>query len=65
MRTPAREIVDILVRCKVIPEGFNGQVVLHVGQGGLCDIERRDRGLKKLLDRDFYLKEVAKNAKVG
>lgn len=65
MRSPARQIIDILVRHKVIPEGFSGQIVLHVGQGGICDVERRDRGLKKLLERESYLEEVTKNAKMG
>jgi len=47
---PAKEIMEILIRCKVVPPDYVGQVVLHIGQGGLCDVERREKGLKRLLE---------------
>ena len=59
----AKEIMEILIRCKVIPPDYVGQIVLHVGQGGLCDVERRDRGLKRLLES--YPKEDKSNGKMG
>ena len=61
--TPAREIMAILLRCRVIPENYVGQVVLHVGQGGLCDVESRTKGLKRLLET--YPKEDKSDGKVG
>jgi len=48
--TPAKEIMEILVRCKVVSPDYVGQVVLHIGQGGLCDVETRIKGLKRLLE---------------
>jgi hypothetical protein len=61
--TPAKEIMEILIRCKVIPSDYVGQVVLHIGQGGLCDVERRTKGLKRLLE--IYPQEDKSNGKMG
>jgi len=61
--TPAKEIIEILIRCKVIPSDYVGQVVLHVGQGGLCDVERREKGLKRLLENQ--IQEGKSNGKMG
>lgn len=61
--TPAKEIMEILIRCKVIPSDYVGQVVLHIGQGGLCDVENRTKGLKRLLET--YPQEGKSNGKMG
>jgi len=61
--TPAKEIIEILIRCKVIPPDYVGQVLLHIGQGGLCDVERRERGLKRLLENQ--IQEGKSNGEVG
>ncbi len=61
--TPAKLIMEILVRTKVIESNYSGQVVLHIGQGGLCDVERRPvfaskRGLKSLLEGPDLKKDL-------
>lgn len=61
--TPAKEIMEILIRCKVIPPDYVGQVVLHIGQGGLCDVESRTKGLKRLLENQ--IQEGKSNGKMG
>jgi len=61
--TPAKLIVEILVRSKIISHNYVGQVVLHIGQGGLCDVERREKGLKRLLE--IQPQEVYSNGKMG
>jgi len=61
--TPAKEIMEILIRCKVVPPDYVGQVVLHIGQGGLCDVERREKGLKRLLENQ--IQEGKSNGQVG
>lgn len=60
--SPAKEIMDILIRCRVVPPDYVGQIVLHVGQGGLCDVESRTKGLKRLLEvypNGYGIKEKA------
>jgi len=61
--TPAKEIMEILIRCKVVPPDYVGQVVLHIGQGGLCDVERREKGLMRLLENQ--IQEGKSNGQVG
>lgn len=61
--TPAKEIMEILIRCKVIPPDYVGQVVFHIGQGGLCDVESRIKGLKRLLENQ--IQEGKSNGKMG
>jgi hypothetical protein len=36
-------IIKILVGAEVIPRDYTGQVILHVGSGGLCNVEKRDK----------------------
>ena len=49
---PSDLIIQLLIKANVIPQGYTGQVILHVGCGGLCNIERRDKGEQNgLLDR--------------
>ncbi len=57
-------LVELLIKAKIIPQGFTGQVILHIGQGGLCDVERYEKGLKKLLN-DCNSQEGKSNGKMG
>ncbi len=36
-------IIAILKAAAVIPDRYTGQVVLHVGEGNLCNVEPRER----------------------
>jgi hypothetical protein len=43
-------IMKLLMESKVIPQGFTGQVILNIGSGGLCSVERWEKnGLKRNL----------------
>jgi hypothetical protein len=70
-------ILKMLVSANVIPEKYTGQVILHVGSGSICDIERREKkeniGLidalkgmneKILLDKISPLRIMANNSLV-
>ena len=35
-------IVEILMKTDVIPPKYTGQVILHFGSGGLCDVECKE-----------------------
>lgn len=49
--TPGKLIVQILIRSKIISPDFIGCVSLHIGPGGgLCDIERHEKGLVRKLN---------------
>jgi len=53
-------ILQILVKSEIIPPGYTGQVVFHIGQGGICEVERRDKEGMRLRSRlngmnDFFL----------
>ena len=56
-------ILQILIKSEIIPQGYTGQVVLHFGSGGLCEIERRDKDKTRLKERlngmnDFFLDKI-------
>lgn len=56
-------LMQLLIRSKIIHNGFVGQVVIHVGQGGsISDIERHEKSLKRLLNPE---KEGQTNGKMG
>jgi len=46
-------IATILVESSVIPDKYTGQVILHLGDGTICDVECVDRKkrLATLLDK--------------
>jgi len=44
MMIPSDLILQLFINAGVIPQGYTGQVILHIGCGGLCSIERRDKG---------------------
>jgi hypothetical protein len=38
-------LIDILVRMEIIDPAFVGSVTLHIGQGGISDIDRYEKCL--------------------
>jgi hypothetical protein len=56
-------ILQILVKSEIIPEGYTGQIVFHIGQGGMCEVERRDKEGTRLRNRlngmnDYFLDKL-------
>lgn len=42
-RSSAEEIMQMLIKGNLVPQGFTGQIVFNVGQGCLFDVERIDK----------------------
>jgi len=46
-----KRIVQELIRFKIIPNGFIGQLKFHVTQGGIGDIDIREDGVLRRLEK--------------
>lgn len=43
------ELIDILKRIGIIHSGFTGQIILNLNEGGITDLERKERISKTLI----------------
>ena len=48
-----REIVEILTRLGIIDPDYQGEVILHFSEGGLSDIDRVEKSIKRRLEKKF------------
>ncbi len=51
MEKAERDLVEILRRIGIIGPDFQGEVILHFSQGGLSDIDRVEKSIRRRLGR--------------
>ena len=51
MEKAERELVEILRRVGIIGPDYQGEVILHFSQGGLSDIDRVEKSIKRRLEK--------------
>jgi hypothetical protein len=54
--TPKEKVIEGLMEMKLIWPGFQGQIVLHIGEGpSICDAERHEDSLLRRTKEKKYL----------
>ncbi len=51
MKKAERELIEILTRIGVIGPDYQGEVILHFSQGGLSDIDRFEKSIRRRLEK--------------
>ena len=51
MEKAERELVEILRRVGIIGPDYQGEVILHFSQGGLSDVDRVERSIRRRLEK--------------
>jgi hypothetical protein len=45
-----KNILDSLILMGIIGKEFTGSVIIHLSQGGICDYEKNEKGLRKRIN---------------
>ncbi len=48
-----KDLLDCLVRLQVITRSYQGEVILHFSEGGLTDIDRFEKSIRRRLDKNL------------
>ncbi len=46
-----KELIEALTRMGIVSPGFSGDVILHLSQGGLTDIDRFEKCIRRRLGK--------------
>jgi hypothetical protein len=49
-RSPWKSLQDLMIRLNIIDDQFTGSITFHFNQGGLGEIEKLEKSLKKKLN---------------
>ena len=51
MKKAEKELTEILTRIGIISQDYQGEVILHFSQGGLSDIDRFEKSIRRRLEK--------------
>jgi len=51
MKKLEKELIEILTRIGIIGPDYQGEVILHFSQGGLSDIDRFEKSIRRRLEK--------------
>ena len=53
LRKAEQDLLDSLIKMGIITPNYQGEVILHFSQGGLTDIDRIEKSLRRRLEKEL------------
>ena len=53
MKKAEKELVEILMRIGIITPDYQGEVILHFSQGGLSEIDRFEKSIRRRFEKNL------------
>ena len=53
MKKAEKELVEILTRIGIINPDYQGEVILHFSQGGLSEIDRFEKSIRRRFEKNL------------